>query len=460
MNAIAGNPNLLGWGSDNTPWFGGNPTEKPVSVQGIAIPARALAMHPGPNCNVAVGWRSPIQGKVKIMASVTHAQSGGDGIEWSVAHETKADRSNLAHGSTDGTNSQTIRAEADAAKLNDVTVEPGDMVSLLIGPKGNHFCDTNIIELVITEVGGQGRVWNLTDDVAKTPLAGNPHADRQGNANVWQFYAETALPPSEPPFSLASKAATAAEFIKELKARKLSTIREQTRTHAEQTWEGAVTAMRGNDLPPHPQTPAGSEPAMQVQVPSERLTAQWNLGAWHLLRHCEKNPKNGRLWFNDYPYGILAAETYMVLAALDMMGSHQAAEDGLDQWTSLPMDPKTSAGHHEWALPDRPSGLFSEGHGCLTHAEGPNGAGGHMDGIHAFGPGSIGWAIVEHYWLTGDTQWLKTNAPRIKANADWMLRQRQVVTNMVPGGERLWCKGLLPALQADSGQRRPMDAVL
>jgi hypothetical protein len=142
----------------------------------------------------------------------------------------------------------------------------------------------------------------------------------------------------------------------------------------------------------------------------------------------------------------------MILAALDLMGSHKAAEDGFDQWVSLPMDPN-SAGHHGGALPDRPNGLFSEGHGCLTHAVGPAGAGGHMDGIHAFGPGSIGWALTEHYWMTGDAEWLKANAPRIKANAEWMLRQRQMVSKVVPGGERLWCKGLQPALQVtpDSG---------
>jgi hypothetical protein len=257
---------------------------------------------------------------------------------------------------------------------------------------------------------------------------------------------------SQPPLVLASQAASAAEFIKELKAKKMSTIRQQIRAHEEQTWEGAVTATRGNNLPAHPKPCAGSEPSMQVQVPSERLTAQWNLGAWHLVRHCEKNPKNGRLWFNDYPYGILGAETYMILAALDLMGSHKAAEDGFDQWVSLPMD-ANSAGHHGWALPDRPNGLFSEGHGCLTHAVGPAGAGGHMDGIHAFGPGSIGWALTEHYWMTGDAKWLKAHAPRIKANAEWMLRQRQMVSKMVPGGERLWCKGLQPALQVtpDSG---------
>ncbi|MHB8521356.1 MAG: hypothetical protein ACYDH9_11455 [Limisphaerales bacterium] len=255
-----------------------------------------------------------------------------------------------------------------------------------------------------------------------------------------------------PPVVLASPAASAREFITELQARKLNTIRQQTRAHEEQTWEGAVTAMRGANLPPYPTPPKEFEPPMQVQVPSERLTAQWNLGVWHLLRHSQKNPKNGRLWFNDYPYGILGAETYLILAALDVMGSHQAAEDGFDQWVSLPMDPN-SKGHHEWALPDRPNGLFTEGHGCLTHAVGPPGVGGHMDGVHAFGPGSIGWALTEHYWLTGDTEWLRASAPRIKANADWMLRQRRVVSSLVPGGDRLWCKGLQPALQVtpDSG---------
>lgn len=89
----------------------------------------------------------------------------------------------------------------------------------------------------------------------------------------------------------------------------------------------------------------------------------------------------------------------------------------------------------------------------MTHAVGPPGAGGHMDGVHAFGPGSIGWALIEHYRLTGDRQWFVSAAPRIKANVEWMLRQRRVVKDMVPGGNRLWCKGLQPALQVtpDSG---------
>ena len=205
---------------------------------------------------------------------------------------------------------------------------------------------------------------------------------------------------------------------------------------------------------------------MQVHVPCERLTAQWKLGSWHLLRHCGQNPQNGRLWFNDHPYGILAAETYLILAVLDLMGSHQAAEDGFDQWVSLPMQPRADTGqtsasawewgpdkHHGWSLLDRPVGNFSDGWGCLTLAEGLPGVGGHMDGVHAFGPGSIGWALVEHYRLTGDVAWFQAAAPRIKANVEWMLRQRRLPASLVPGGERLWCKGLQPALQVtpDSG---------
>lgn len=274
-----------------------------------------------------------------------------------------------------------------------------------------------------------------------------------------------AVGPHTPPFDMASRATSASEFVRELQERNLSTIRQRLRPRPERTWQEAVTAMRGSNLPPHPAPPAGSEPAMQVQVPCERLTAQWNLGRWHLTRHCVKNPENGRLRFNDHPYGILAAETYMILAALDLMGDHQAAEDGFHQWVSLPMQPLVENEkqapnrgyaddkHHGWALPDRPNGLFTEGRGCLTHAEGPPGAGGHMDGVHAFGPGSIGWALVEHYRLTGDQEWFKAHAPRIRANVEWMLRQRRTVQNIVPGGERLWCKGLQPALQVtpDSG---------
>ena len=236
-----------------------------------------------------------------------------------------------------------------------------------------------------------------------------------------------------------SGARTAAEYVKELAAKDLKTTRQRVREHAEQTWDGAVGAMYpGATLPPIPKPPF--EPPMKVEVPSEKLSAQWNLGAWHMLRHAVKNDK-GQLRFNDYPYGILASETYLVLHVLDLMGRHKEAADGLDQWLGRPLENQ------------KPAGLFSDGDGCLTFAEGPPGVGGNMDGIHAMGPGAIMFALVEHFRLTGDSEWLRASAPRMKADVAWILRQRRLLANVVPGGDRLWCKGLQPPHQVtpDSG---------
>ncbi len=253
--------------------------------------------------------------------------------------------------------------------------------------------------------------------------------------------------PSEAPFPMESAAATAKDFLKELQGKGLKTIRQRVREHPEQTWQEAVTAMQGeNPLPPHPKPPL--EPTMQVEVPCERLTAQWKLGAWHILRRSVQDP-DGKWYFNDYPFGVLAAETFQILRTLDFQGRHKEAADGLDQWLLLPMEPRIvpgQGGHQQLAPPDRPLGYFSDGRGCFTHAEGPDGVGGHMDGIHPAGPGMIMHAMNEHFRLTGDIEWLKSNAPRMKANAEWILRQRQLLASIIPGGQRLWCKGLQPAM--------------
>src|SRR5262249_35640456 len=39
----------------------------------------------------------------------------------------------------------------------------------------------------IAKQGGDGRVWDLANDVADSILAGNPHPDRYGNGRTWSF---------------------------------------------------------------------------------------------------------------------------------------------------------------------------------------------------------------------------------------------------------------------------------
>jgi hypothetical protein len=448
MESVVQSDSLKGWGSAATPLVAANPTGETITSLGVTFPAHAVVAHPGQSSDAVVAWKSPIDGSVDIKARGLHGQAGGHGVEAWICRDSTGGRTVLAHYTTTGAFQAGFTTSASDGSLESVPVRKGDRILLVIGNKGNYTACTMVLGFHISgrdSASRETRDWDLGEDVASNILASNPHADRFGEADIWTFGSEMPMTeagtPPRPPVDLDSPAETAKQFETELAGRNLQTIRERTRAHAEMTWEEAVTATRGADLPPIPAPPAGQEPKMQIDVPDKRLNAQWDLGAWHLVRHCSTNPQTGKLWFNDFPYGILAAETYMVLAVLDDMGSPVAAQDGYDQWTMLPTNEPG------------PVGLFTDGQGALTNSTGPDGMGGNMDHIHAFGPGSIGWALVQHYLLTGDKEWLRANAKRIESSADWMARQRQVNREMVPGGDRLWCKGLQPALQVtpDSG---------
>ncbi len=439
VDELPGVPKVCGWAIQGMPWFGVNSTSEAGSAGSLTVPARSAAMHPAPDRDVAIGWCSPIEGLVSVSGRLAMGDSkGGNGVEWSMTQQGQSKGQTLVRGAIDPGGFVAIGTAGDAEKLARIPVKQGDMLSLAASPKeGNHICDTTIVEFEIAEVGGKQRVWNLTRDVVDSVHAGNPHSDAAGNRGVWRFYAAAAL--VEPAFRVKSNAGTAKEFLAELAARDLQTTRQRVREHPEQTWEGAIGGMFSDQPLPEINKPE-FEPPMKVEVPCARITAQWKLGAWHLVRHAVKNDK-GKLCFNDHPYGILASETYLVLHALDLMGMHEEAADGLDQWLGLPVQN------------EKPVGLFSDGNGCLTNAEGPPGIGGNMDGIHAMGPGAIMLSLVEHFRLTGDTDWLRANAPRMKANIEWILRQRRLLAGSVPGGDRLWCRGLQPPHQVtpDSG---------
>jgi len=66
-----------------------------------------------------------------------------------------------------------------------VTVKPGEVLLLSVTPLKNHGADTTLAEWEIAEVGGDGRKWDATADLAGDLLAGNPHADRHGNKQAW-----------------------------------------------------------------------------------------------------------------------------------------------------------------------------------------------------------------------------------------------------------------------------------
>jgi hypothetical protein len=198
LNHFGGHKTVNGWGSDATPWFVANPGKESVRYSTLTLPPRSVATHPSPALAAAVGWRSPISGTVQVTGRVADIDPNcGNGVGWSVESLHDGTKQILASGVIDNGKAIVL----DAAALTAVTVHAGDLLSLVIDPRDrDHACDSTHLEFVISETGDKGKKWDLTADVVDSIQAANPHADGQGNAAVWHFYAIAGGPaPVTPP---------------------------------------------------------------------------------------------------------------------------------------------------------------------------------------------------------------------------------------------------------------------
>ncbi len=181
--AKSGNYDFVkGWGTADTPSIVANSSDQTVNIPGTT-PPHSVVGHPSPSLFAAAGWQSPIDGLVAVEARVADAHPGcGNGQEWAVQHRTSRKTGNLWHGKFDAGGQAAMPAET-------ISVRKGDLISFVLGPRdGNHSCDLAEFNLVITEINGGRRVWDLAKDVSDDILASNPHADSHGNEGVWHFY--------------------------------------------------------------------------------------------------------------------------------------------------------------------------------------------------------------------------------------------------------------------------------
>ncbi len=176
---------IQGWNTNDLPQLLANSSGQHVRVPGNMQP-HSVCVHPSPTLFAAVGWRSPMAGTIEITGKVTHAHPEcGNGVEWRLELRRGATRQLLAAGVAQGGRVGLIH------RTEGLAVQPGDLVSLLVGPRdGNHSCDLTNLELSLKTTGAHSREWDLARDVSGDVLAGNPHADRFGNAGVWHFYSE------------------------------------------------------------------------------------------------------------------------------------------------------------------------------------------------------------------------------------------------------------------------------
>ncbi len=189
LTDLLGNPGVQGWrGAGDTPSLLANTTDKELTILTFKLPAKSVSVHPGPTAGVAVGWKSPVSGTVRITGRVADGDPAcGDGIAWILDHRRPGGTRELASGEIPNGGAQDFSKGRTPEKLLSVEVKAGELIQLLVLPKDGHPCDTTTVELSITPTAG-GPGWNLTHDILPDPHQGNPHSDRQGHAVVWHFY--------------------------------------------------------------------------------------------------------------------------------------------------------------------------------------------------------------------------------------------------------------------------------
>ncbi len=173
---------IKGWTGADALSVTANSSDQPVRVPGNMKP-QSVAVHPSPSRRVVIGWRSPMATTLRVAGVVQHAHPEcGNGVAWTVELRRGSSRQRLVAGTSQGAK------EVKFGPLENLSVQPGDVLSVVVSPRdGNHSCDLTAVDFNLSD---GTRTWDLAKDVSPNILAGNPHADRLGNAGVWHFYSE------------------------------------------------------------------------------------------------------------------------------------------------------------------------------------------------------------------------------------------------------------------------------
>ncbi len=173
---------IQGWTGADALSVLANSSTNAVRIPGNMKP-KSIAVHPSPSRRVVVSWRSPVTSSIRLSGAVQHAHPEcGNGVAWSLELRRGKTRQKLAAGYAQGASLVPFNLPESLA------IHPGDVIALVVSPReGNHSCDLTSLDLRISD---GTRLWDLAGDVSPNILAGNPHADRQGNLGIWHFHSE------------------------------------------------------------------------------------------------------------------------------------------------------------------------------------------------------------------------------------------------------------------------------
>lgn len=164
--------------------------------------------------------------------------------------------------------------------------------------------------------------------------------------------------------------------------------------------------------------------SMRIEIPDKQLQNVFDASLQHFLLVLTKNGSKREYYPNTamFLYGSIGSESNPVIQALDLRGLPQFAQASLQAFLST---------QNEFA----PEGDYVSKEG----------------GYYRFWPlytidqGGVLCALAEHYFLTGDREWLGRAAPQIIAGCDFLIRERTRTKRLNPDGSKPLHYGFAPA---------------
>ncbi len=176
-------PAIKGWHRKGTdlPVVMSNASDKTENIPG-RMGAHKVCVHPMPSEFVAVAWKSPVSGKVRIEGKIAHVHAAcGNGVEWWVEHRRGDQAARLAGSVIELGHESPVAPQV-------IDVNKGDSLVVVVDARnGNHICDLTEVNFTVSEEEKGGRSWDLAGDVADNILEGNPHGDKSGGEGRVEF---------------------------------------------------------------------------------------------------------------------------------------------------------------------------------------------------------------------------------------------------------------------------------
>lgn len=170
-----------------------------------------------------------------------------------------------------------------------------------------------------------------------------------------------------------------------------------------------------------------ADQSCQIHTPVNDISHFYRALVSHLMINCGREVNADRLMarVGSFSYGVYGNESCMMITDLDRRGFHQEAERCLETFL-----------HYQGTSPlpgdyDSQDGVF-------------NGAGGWESGGYNQHHGWILWAMAEHYWYSGDKDWLNRNADKLIKACHWIIKERARSQAYPPNSLRGIERGLLP----------------